>query len=248
MTDKQYKIGKITTITVFITFFIIAICNIVNDLHVAKQQTHANKPTKHMILINQLNDKYMFVANKMKIMYGNDGKYKKRNSHFVLKQPYKISKHCIELIKKWESCSLTSYHYTGNSVEKHTTIGWGHVIYEGDKTPNKITQKQADDMLIKDLNDIFVPAANKLLNNVNKNFKVTQGFFDGFVSLLYNCGITGIQKSAFWKRLKLCRFDNNGNINKADYEYMLAAIKTARISEPGHVNRRSEEYKLMRNI
>ena len=55
----------------------------------------------------------------------------------------------------------------------------------------------------------------------------------------------GIQKSAFWRRLKKCRFDKNGKVNKKDYEYMLQAIKTARTSEPGHFIRRRQEYALM---
>lgn len=246
MTNDQYKLAKIITIFVFTSLIIAMSAYLIfhkNNTTTVQYTTEQ----KNIGLINELNNKYAFVANKMKIIYGKNGKYKNVNKHLIIKQPYKISGNCIELIKKWESCSLTSYRYSGNNEEKHATIGWGHVIYEGDKTPNKITQKEADNLLVNDLNYIFVPAANKLINDVNSKFKVTQGFFDGFVSLLYNCGITGIQKSAFWKRLKLCRFDCNGNINQTDYEYMLAAIKTARVSEPGHVNRRSEEYKLMRN-
>lgn len=238
MDIKKQILMCISAIIVFI------ICSIfIIKKHTNKH--YVNYKTNSASVINIVNERYKMVVNRMKIVYGNDGKYIK-NIH-ILKQPYKISKNCIELIKKWESCSLTSYHYSGNKVETRATIGWGHVIYEGDNTPNKITQAQADDLLVNDLNYIFVPAANKLINDVNSKFKVTQGFFDGFVSLLYNCGITGIQKSAFWKRLKLCRFDCNGNINKYDYEYMLAAIKTTRVSEKGHINRRSEEYKLMRS-
>lgn len=238
MNIKKQILMCISAIIVFI------ICSIfIIKKHTNKH--YVNYKTNSVSVINVINDRYEMVVNRMKIVYGNDGKYIKNNN--ILKQPYKISKNCIELIKKWESCSLTSYHYSGNKVETHATIGWGHVIYKGDNTPNKITQAQADNLLIKDLNTKYVPAANVLLKDINNNFKVTQSFFDGFVSLIYNCGITGIKKSAFWKRLKLCRFDRNGNINKCDYEYMLAAIKTTRVSEKGHINRRSEEYKLMRS-
>ena len=165
-----------------------------------------------------------------------------------IKKPYNISNACVEIIKKYEGCELTAYKYCNKKTgkrEKFYTIGYGHVIFPGDKTPFRITKAQAERLLIEDLNKTYVPTARRLLNQIDSNFKVTQGFFDGFVSLVYNCGEAGIQKSAFWKRLKKCRFDKNGKVNKNDYEYMLQAIKTARASEPGHFIRRRQEYALM---
>lgn len=165
-----------------------------------------------------------------------------------IKKPYNISNACVEIIKKYEGCELTAYRYCNKKTgkrEKFYTIGYGHVIFPGDNTPYRITKAQAERLLIADLNKTYVPTARRLLNQIDRNFKVTQGFFDGFVSLVYNCGEKGIQKSAFWRRLKKCRFDKNGKVNKKDYEYMLQAIKTARASEPGHFIRRRQEYALM---
>lgn len=165
-----------------------------------------------------------------------------------IKKPYNISSACIQLIKKYEGCELTAYKYCNRKTgkrERYYTIGYGHVIHPGDKTPYRITKAQAERLLIEDLNKTYVPIARRLLNKIDSNFKVTQGFFDGFVSLVYNCGEKGIQKSVFWKRLKTVRFDKNGKIYKEDRDKMLQAIKTARASEPGHFIRRRQEYALM---
>lgn len=196
--------------------------------------------------INTAAFEYKDVISEIINSYGKTGKF---NGKHVITYPYKISKNSIKIIKKYEGCRLTAYYFKDNKtgkVEKFKTIGYGHVIYNGDNTPDKITQAQAEKLLKDDLNKIYVPAANKLLTEINPKFKVTQGFFDGFVSLVYNCGPDGIRKSEFWQRLKKCRFDNNGNINSNDYEYMLAAVKTARISSAGHKIRRKAEYNLMR--
>ena len=165
-----------------------------------------------------------------------------------IKKPYNISSACVEIIKKYEGCELSAYKYCNRKTgkrEKYYTIGYGHVIFPGDKTPMKITKAHAERLLIEDLNKTYIPSARRLLNQIDDNFKVTQGFFDGFVSLVYNCGEKGIQKSTFWKRLKTVRFDKNGKIYKEDRDKMLQAIKTARASEPGHFIRRRHEYALM---
>ena len=165
-----------------------------------------------------------------------------------IKKPYNISSACVEIIKKYEGCELSAYKYCNRKTgkrEKYYTIGYGHVIFPGDKTPMRITKAHAERLLVQDLNKTYVPTARRLLNKIDKNFKVTQGFFDGFVSLVYNCGEKGIQKSVFWKRLKTVRFDKNGKIYKEDRDKMLQAIKTARASEPGHFIRRRHEYALM---
>lgn len=165
-----------------------------------------------------------------------------------ISKPYNISQKCIDIIKKFEGCRLTAYRYHNKKTgkkEKFYTIGYGHVIFPGDPTPMKITQDHAEKLLKEDLNKTYVPSARRLLEQIDPNFKVTQGFFDGLVSLVYNCGEAGLQKSAFWKLLKKCRVDQNGKINKKDYDQMLQAIKTARASEPGHFIRRRQEYALM---
>lgn len=95
----------------------------------------------------------------------------------------KISQSGISLIKSFEGCKLTAYKPV--STEQYWTIGWGH-YGEDVKQGQKITQAQADAMLVSDLakyeayvnNKAYVPLMDKL----------TQNQFDALVSFTYNCG------------------------------------------------------------
>ena len=89
----------------------------------------------------------------------------------------------IALIKSFEGCRLTAYKPV--QTEIHWTIGWGHYgpdVLEG----QKITQPQADAMLVEDLSkyevyvnsQAYVPMVDQL----------TQYQFDALVSFTYNCG------------------------------------------------------------
>ncbi|MEW4425928.1 lysozyme [Paenibacillus pabuli] len=89
----------------------------------------------------------------------------------------------IALIKSFEGCRLTAYKPV--QTEVHWTIGWGHYgpgVLEG----QKITQPQADAMLVEDLSKYeayvnshaYVPMIDQL----------TQYQFDALVSFTYNCG------------------------------------------------------------
>ncbi|QLG39410.1 glycoside hydrolase family protein [Paenibacillus sp. E222] len=95
----------------------------------------------------------------------------------------KISKVGIDLIKSFEGCKLTAYKPV--STEQYWTIGWGH-YGEDVKQGQKITQAQADAMLVADLakyeayvnNPSYVPVTDKL----------TQNQFDALTSFCYNTG------------------------------------------------------------
>ncbi|MGN7308897.1 lysozyme, partial [Bacillus subtilis] len=95
----------------------------------------------------------------------------------------KISNAGIALIKSFEGCKLTAYKPV--PTEKYWTIGWGH-YGEDVKQGQKITQAQADAMLITDLakyeayvnNPSYVPVTDKL----------TQNQFDALTSFCYNTG------------------------------------------------------------
>ena len=91
----------------------------------------------------------------------------------------------LELIKKFESCTLTAYKLAG---EKNYTIGWGHsnsTIKAGDK----ITQAKADSLLKSDL-AIF----EKYVTQYAGSFKLTQNQFDALVSYCYNRGPAGLKQ------------------------------------------------------
>jgi lysozyme len=93
----------------------------------------------------------------------------------------------INLVKSFEGCVLTEY----KDAVGVPTIGWGHT---GGVTPNmRITQAQADALLIKDL--------GKFVNDVNSLVKVplNQNQFDALVSFDFNTG--GLNKSTLLKKL-----------------------------------------------
>lgn len=66
------------------------------------------------------------------------------------------------------------------------TIGWGHMLVNGEKFPNGITRQQADDMFKADVAR-FVKSAHYLLDSWNITC-YTQQQFDALVCLIYNVG------------------------------------------------------------
>lgn len=87
----------------------------------------------------------------------------------------------IELIKKFEGCRLKAYRALPS--EKLYTIGYGHY---GVTDPNTtITQKEADELLKKDLLK-FETKVNRVNERYSYNFN--QNEFDALVSFAYNIG------------------------------------------------------------
>ena len=90
----------------------------------------------------------------------------------------KISEKGLALIKEFEGCELTAYRCPSNVL----TIGWGHTedVQEG----QAITQEQADNMLITDMEKY-----EGYVNNCKEiGFTLNQNKFDALVSFTYNCG------------------------------------------------------------
>ena len=155
----------------------------------------------------------------------------------IVSNAYTISHDGKESIKKYEQCSLTAY-WDSNGY----SIGWGH--HGSDVKKNmKISKAKANQLFDEDIKAIEA-AANRLLKPFKYNF--SQSFFDGVCDLVYNCGESGTKNSEFYRRLKACRI-KNGVINKNDLNFTIAAVKTMRISAPGHVTRRYEIHKKMLN-
>ena len=99
-----------------------------------------------------------------------------------------VGKNGIELIKKYESCSLKAYKGSG---EKYYTIGYGH--YGADVKANQtITQAKADSLLKSDLKSTV-----DKVNTKAKKFKLTQNQFDALVSYCYNRGPKGLEQLIF---------------------------------------------------
>ena len=87
-----------------------------------------------------------------------------------------LSTNGLNLIKKFEGCSLKAYKDVGGVW----TIGYGHT---GVKQGMKITKKQADKYLKSDCNR-FVNHVNTYMDKYNFN----QNEFDALVSFAFNIG------------------------------------------------------------
>lgn len=152
---------------------------------------------------------------------------------------YKISDKGKQFIIKYEKCHLISYADLGGGY----TVGYGH--HGKDVKANmKISQKQAEKYFNKDIQETE-EYARFLIDNLPYKCKFSQGFFDGLCDLIYNAGVGAVQRSTFYKRLQNCRIVN-GNINKQDYEYVLAAVLTLNAPYKGHKIRRKECHEMMK--
>jgi lysozyme len=101
----------------------------------------------------------------------------------------KISKNGLNLIKHFEGCELEAYKCPAGVW----TIGYGHIktAVEG----MTITQHQADDMLIEEMNEYEGYINNSVLVDL------TQNQFDAMVSWVYNLGNGNLNASTLLKVL-----------------------------------------------
>lgn len=137
----------------------------------------------------------------------------------------------LALIKKWESLKLEAYICPAGKL----TIGYGHVILEGEHITSPITEKMADDILIIDCM-VAEDAINKYVK-----VPITINQFDALVSLIFNIG-----RSAF-KRSKALGYLNNGLFNEAAMEFFSKERGFVFIKDKvskGLLNRRQDELKL----
>ena len=156
---------------------------------------------------------------------------------FTAQAQYRISAAGRQHIKNYEKCSLVAYKDAGG-----WSIGYGH-HNTSVKSGQKITQKRAEQLFNEDIAEAE-KMTNYLLKKLPYKYKFSQGFIDGMVSLVYNAGVGGIQRSTFYSRLCRCRV-SKGKINHDDYIYTISAVKTTCISSKGHKSRRAAEYTMM---
>ena len=108
----------------------------------------------------------------------------------------KTSQEGIDLIKHFEGCELESYRCSANVL----TIGYGTTknVVEG----MKITQNQAEEMLMKDLEE-FEEYVEDLID-----VKLDQHQFDALVAWTYNLGPTNLKTSTLRKVLNKGAYDD----------------------------------------
>lgn len=106
----------------------------------------------------------------------------------------KVNSKGIQLIKTFEGCLLNAY----LCPAKVWTIGYGSTQYlDGKpvKQGDKITQQQAEELLIDTVN-IFAEGVSKLIK-----VELNDNQFSALVSFAFNLGIGNLQKSALLKKV-----------------------------------------------
>ena len=129
----------------------------------------------------------------------------------------------INLIKECEGCRLTAY----KDAVGVWTIGYGHTtnVRQGDK----ITQAEADALLVKD-----IAHYESTINNANEkyNYDFNENEFSALVSFAFNIG-------------NIIQLTQNGKRSKAEIaEKMLLYVKAGGKTLPGLVSRRKREREL----
>ena len=142
----------------------------------------------------------------------------------------KLSKVGIDLIKSFEGCYLKAYKCPAGVW----TIGWGTTEPIDGVKPHEgmvITQKQADELLIKNLNG-YENAVNEYVT-----YSINQNQFDALVSFAYNCGNGALKTSTLLKKL------NAGDVHGAANEFLRWNKANGKVLN-GLTRRREAERKL----
>lgn len=94
----------------------------------------------------------------------------------------------MKLVKEFEGCSLKAYKLEG---EQYYTIGYGHSFDKSITATTVWTQKQADDMLVKDL-QVYCKHVDTIALKKFKNLNSNQ--CNALMSYCYNRGPGGLRE------------------------------------------------------
>jgi len=143
-----------------------------------------------------------------------------------------------DLIKKYEGAVLdeNGNHKAYVCPNGYWTIGYGHTGYvpckgENVKSGMTITQQEADELLLYDLNEVYAPSVNKFVNSHRDLYPdgFTQNEFDVLVSLAFGFGAYWIDyystgKYEGDKAWRLCTYLKEGIFNYSDAEIADAIV------------------------
>lgn len=140
-----------------------------------------------------------------------------------------------DLIKRFESFQPKPYTAPEQDGTDERTIGYGHVILEGETFPEPLTEAQADDILAGDLArfELAVRNAVKALLTGNQ--------FSALVSFVFNVGEGQFKKSTLLKLV------NTHNVTAAAKEFERwnhATVKGKLVVLDGLTERRMAEREL----
>lgn len=126
--------------------------------------------------------------------------------------PCDISKRGITLIKNFEGFSP----YVYLDAAGLPTIGFGHLIKEGEIIDVPLLGKRAEELLKKDL-QWSVDAVNR-----HVNVPLTQNQFDALVSLTFNIGSGALKRSTLLREVNA---ENHYNVRKQFKRWVFAGGK-----------------------
>lgn len=144
---------------------------------------------------------------------------------------HRINARGLALIKEFEGCRLSAYPDPGTGGEPWT-IGFGHT--EGVGHDDKISQGEADELLLEDVEEFEIG-----LNNLLGNSATNDSQFSAMLCLIYNIGVGNFAKSTVLKRHRL------GNYLGASRAFVLWN-KAAGHAMSGLTRRREAEARLYR--
>ncbi len=133
-----------------------------------------------------------------------------------------INKAALDLIRKFEGLRLKAYVCPAGKL----TIGYGHT--KGVKQGQRITEAEADDLLLQDVQQFADGVKKAVTVPINENQ------FGALVSFAFNIGLSAFRKSSLLKKL------NAGQYGKVPTE-MLRWNKAGGVVLPGLTARRAAE-------
>lgn len=143
----------------------------------------------------------------------------------------KVSKECLDLVKKFEGLKLEAY----LCPAKVPTIGYGSTFYpDGQKVKlgQKISLDKAEELLLWELNEV----ANQI------RVALPQSKFDALVSFAYNLGVGNLKKSTLFK--KVLANHNDPTIKDEFMKWTKAKVNGELVVLKGLVKRRESESNL----
>lgn len=163
----------------------------------------------------------------------------------------KISEQGLELLKKLEGCvKVGGKHVIYNDADGRpvtagaplppgATIGYGHLIKPGEDFRGGLTEKQATELLRRDI----APAERAVRDNIT--VPLAQNQYDALVSLAYNIGIGAFARST------VVQYINNPDFVSSRYPTTESAWRawnrTHGTISQGLINRRYAEWRLFQN-
>ena len=162
-----------------------------------------------------------------------------------------ISDNGINLLKKLEGCvKIGDKHVIyddqsgrpvkpNESLPRGATIGYGHLIKQGEDFTNGISETKATELLRADI----ATAERAVQQSISAN--LSQNQYDALVIFAYNIGIKNFTEST------VVKYVNNPNFHSVRYPTLESAWKAWNKScgrvMPGLSNRRNQEWDLFTN-